>query len=94
MNKEELKKENVSIERAEHLTTEGIFAMALTDEEYNIFCKGKEQGRKDKEDEIRNKIEEYFKENKENMASYGGLDILILDKSKLQELLNSLGDGK
>jgi|GEM_PF-3464890 len=64
----------------------------LFDTAMNNYKKGLEQGRKDKEDEIRKKIEEYFEENKENMASYGGLDILIINRSKLQELLKSIED--
>ena len=54
-----MKRENkVFIERAELLTTDGIKAVCLSDEEYKGYCKG----RKDTENKFKEAIKEFMKE--------------------------------
>ncbi len=89
MNKEELKKELIK------LNQEGLIGTQIKRDILEAQLKGIEQGRKDKENEIRKKIEKFpivFKveESKiNNLKKYIGHYLI----SK-QELLNSLGDGK
>ena len=69
-----MKKENkVFIERAELLTTDGIKAVCLSDEEYKGYCKG----RKDTENKFKEAIKELKKtfwntayKNDKNLKSY------------------------
>jgi hypothetical protein len=53
-------KNKVKIERAEHLTKEGIFAMSLSDKEYFIFCEGKKQGKQERDKEVMDLVEKCY----------------------------------
>ena len=72
-----MKRENkVFIERAELLTTDGIKAVCLSDEEYKGYCKG----RKDTENKFKEAIKELkmrFNEWNEKMFRLETIELLI-----------------